>query len=95
MLHQSTVTMPVSRPYNWDTEFYCNGCDQILSNDVRRTYTVFNEYEGFFVEKRYVFSVMRRMKMLTLILQQHTWEQKQLCGNLWMKLKFTVQKGLK
>ena len=87
--------MAISQPYDWDTEFVCNNCDQILSNNVMRKYTVFNEYMEFFVAKKYVFSVMRRMKMLRLILQQHTWEQKQLRGTLWMNLKITVQKGLK
>ena len=44
--------MPISRPYDWDTEFVCDNCDQILSNDVMRKYTVFNEYMGFFVVKK-------------------------------------------
>ena len=44
--------MALSRPYDWDTEFVCNECNQILSNDVMRKYTVFDEYMGFFVVEK-------------------------------------------
>ena len=35
--------MPLSRPLDWETEFYCDVCDQILFNNVKRKYEVFDE----------------------------------------------------